>query len=70
MIERDFCEVLACPHCKGPLEEDVKGSAVRCRTCRLLFPVRDGFPILLVDEAVPESPLQPPPRRRSLPPIP
>lgn len=68
MIQREFREVLACPQCKGPLAEDGEGKSVRCERCRLLYPIRDGFPILLVDEAAPESP--PLVGRRSLPPIP
>lgn len=46
-------EILACPKCKGPLEYREVEQALRCPTCRLRYPVRDGIPIMLLDEATP-----------------
>ena len=64
MIDRELEDVLACPQCKGPLAVDRERGVVRCDRCSLCYPVQDGFPILLVDEAVAERP----PSRRPLPP--
>lgn len=43
--------ILACPKCRGPLDDAPDGSALLCPQCRLRFPIRDGIPILLLDHA-------------------
>jgi uncharacterized protein YbaR (Trm112 family) len=52
-------EILACP-CEHhapvePVDDDaaVGGPALVCTRCRSSFPVRDGIPVMLLDEAVP-----------------
>ncbi|WP_354640841.1 Trm112 family protein [Kitasatospora camelliae] len=48
-------EILVCPQCHAPLTEAGEGEEreLRCtgETCGLVYPVRDGIPVLLVDEA-------------------
>lgn len=46
-------EILVCPKCKGPLEYREEEDVLVCLRDRLRFPVRDGIPIMLVDEATP-----------------
>ncbi|MCC6319589.1 MAG: Trm112 family protein [Gemmatimonadaceae bacterium] len=46
-------EILACPRCKAKLEYREAESELRCGACRLAYPVRDGLPIMLTDEARP-----------------
>lgn len=46
-------EILVCPACKGPLAQRPGHDELVCRPCRLAYPVRDGVPVMLVDEAVP-----------------
>ncbi|HEY4745145.1 MAG TPA: Trm112 family protein [Desulfuromonadaceae bacterium] len=51
MLSHDLVHILACPACKGavtPLEEE---NALLCPPCGLKFPVREGIPVMLVDEA-------------------
>lgn len=50
-MEKKLVDILACPKCKGPivLEED---SRIVCHACCLIYPVRDGIPVMLIDEAV------------------
>ena len=48
-------EVLACPVDHGRVEPDPAAGAVACTVCGRRFPVRDGIPVMLVDEAS-ESP--------------
>lgn len=43
--------LLACPRCHGELADDESG--LRCDTCALLYPIVDGLPVLLVDQARP-----------------
>lgn len=49
-------EILACPRCHGPLldasaERPEESATLRCTPCALRFPVRDGIPVLLLDQA-------------------
>ena len=43
--------LLACPKCHGALLDADAGRALVCRACALSFPVRDGIPVMLLDEA-------------------
>jgi uncharacterized protein YbaR (Trm112 family) len=51
MISEELLTILACPACRGNLELDAEGVALLCRSCNLVFPVRYGIPVLLVDQA-------------------
>jgi uncharacterized protein YbaR (Trm112 family) len=44
-------DILACPACRSPLRDDVAAEELVCTGCALAYPVRDGIPVLLVDEA-------------------
>ena len=53
-------DILRCPACGSTLADGtaVDGSpqlVCEGRTCALAYPVRDGIPVLLIDEAVPSS---------------
>lgn len=52
-VARELMELLACPQCKGTVRllEDERG--IVCAACRLLYPVRDDIPVMLIDEAQP-----------------
>jgi uncharacterized protein YbaR (Trm112 family) len=54
VIDRDFLALLVCPVCKGPLEPAL-GTAgeeeLLCRRCALAYPVRDGIPMLVREDA-------------------
>ena len=43
--------LLVCPVTKGPLEFDAQRQELLSRSARLAYPVRDGIPILLENEA-------------------
>lgn len=49
MIDPQLLQILACPACHGGLSED--GDVLTCKECGLRYPVRNGIPVLLVDEA-------------------
>jgi len=53
-IDPEFLELLCCPLCKAPLVEKPDSRLV-CTACRRSYPIRDGFPVLLVDEATLEE---------------
>ena len=50
MTER-LTDILACPLCKGPLAWLRETQEFLCRADRLAYPVRDGIPVMLPDEA-------------------
>jgi uncharacterized protein YbaR (Trm112 family) len=52
-ISRDLLDILVCPKCKGDLELTEKEDGLICGTCKLLYPIREGIPVLLIDEAIP-----------------
>ncbi|QPF73277.1 Trm112 family protein [Roseateles sp. DAIF2] len=59
-------EMLVCPICKGPLEHqrgEQGGRELICHADRLAFPVRDGIPVMLENEARPlDAPTAPAPQ--------
>ena len=44
-------DILICPQCKGKLAQVEGGQGLLCKHCQLKFPVRDGIPVMLVEEA-------------------
>jgi len=50
-LDPDLLAIVVCPACHGTLEPDEPASELRCTGCGLAFPVREGIPVLLVDEA-------------------
>lgn len=52
LIDPLLAEILVCPACKGDLTEDAERGVLWCTDCGLGYPVRDGIPIMLADEAV------------------
>lgn len=55
MISHELLEILACPKCHTKLE--LKGQdQLRCPMDRVLYPIVDGIPVLLIEEAKPEDP--------------
>lgn len=51
MIDNTLLEILACPVCKGKLDYRRDADELVCRADRLAYPVRDGVPVMLVEEA-------------------
>jgi uncharacterized protein YbaR (Trm112 family) len=50
-MDAKLLDVLACPVCKGPLKWVRDPATLVCRADRLAFPVRDGIPVMLEEEA-------------------
>ena len=47
----ELLQILVCPKCKGELEYSTSPEVLVCHSCRLVYPVEDGIPIMLIDEA-------------------
>lgn len=50
-VDPRLLEILVCPLTKGPLEYDRVANELISRKAGLAYPVRDGIPIMLPDEA-------------------
>lgn len=48
-VRDELKKILVCPKCKGTL--DFKDDEILCFSCRLAYPIKDGIPVMLVDEA-------------------
>ena len=54
-MDSKLLDILACPLCKAPLRWHRETQNLVCRAERLAFPVRDGVPCMLEEEARPLS---------------
>jgi len=52
MIDPELLDVLACPDCKSDVE--FRDNKIICKGCGRRYPIKDGIPIMLIDES--ESP--------------
>lgn len=52
-LDERMLEILVCPKCKGELEYRREADELVCPACKLRYPIRDGIPIMLIDEALP-----------------
>lgn len=50
-MDKKLLDILVCPVSKAPLEWRPEKSELVCRTSRLAYPVRDGIPVMLEEEA-------------------
>ncbi len=50
-MDKKLLDILVCPVTKAPLVYDKKRKELLCRASRLAYPIRDGIPVMLEDEA-------------------
>ncbi|MGY9062791.1 MAG: Trm112 family protein [Rhodospirillales bacterium] len=50
-VDTKLLEILVCPLTKGPLDYDASAQELISKSAGLAFPIRDGIPIMLIDEA-------------------
>jgi uncharacterized protein YbaR (Trm112 family) len=50
-VNEELLKILACPQCKAPVRHEQSQDLLVCDQCRLAYPIRDGIPVMLVDEA-------------------
>ena len=54
MINKELLDILACPACKSGVK--LEGEKIVCTSCGRKYPIKDGIPVMLADEAeVPED---------------
>jgi hypothetical protein len=49
MIDKELIRVLACPACKADVE--FKDNKIVCKSCGKKYPVKNGIPMMLIDQA-------------------
>ena len=52
-LSQELLDILACPKCKGELKLTDQQDGLVCQACKLLYPIRDDIPIMLIEEAQP-----------------
>ncbi len=52
-INKELLDILACPKCKGEVHLTPEEDGLICRKCLLRYEIREGIPIMLIDEAKP-----------------
>ena len=51
-LSKTLLDILACPACKGEIEYiEAQQKLVCLGTCKRRYPIRDGIPVMLIDEA-------------------
>lgn len=50
-MDKKLLEILACPICKSPLVYRKEAAELICKADRLAYPIRDGIPVMLEEEA-------------------
>jgi len=50
-ISKELVDILACPKCKGDIRLNEEENGLICDECKLLYPIKDDIPIMLIDEA-------------------
>jgi D-glycero-D-manno-heptose 1,7-bisphosphate phosphatase len=52
-INKELLDILACPKCKGDIVLTKKKDGLICKSCKLVYPIKDDIPVMLIDEALP-----------------
>ncbi len=50
-MDSKLLDILVCPLCKGPLLYRKSQQELICKADRLVFPIKDGIPVMLEDDA-------------------
>jgi len=51
-IPKEVLAILVCPVCKKPVHPAADNSGFKCEACNRFYPVRDGIPVMLPEEAI------------------
>lgn len=54
-LDEQLLDILICPDCHGEVEYKERRKVIVCQECGLQYPVRDGIPVMLVEEAKPSA---------------
>ncbi len=51
LVKKELLEILVCPADKGELLERESTNCLECTKCGRKYPVKDGIPVMLIDES-------------------
>ena len=54
MISEELLEILACPKCHTKIEYR-EPDKLHCPNCKVFYPIVDGIPVMLIEEAIPDT---------------
>ncbi len=54
MISEELLEILACPKCHTKIEYR-EPDKLHCPNCKVVYPIVDGIPVMLIEEAIPDE---------------
>ena len=57
-ISPDLLDILACPRCRaavGLVKKSADRQGLACDHCKVVYPVEDGIPVMLIREAIPRE---------------
>jgi uncharacterized protein len=52
-ISKELLDILCCPQCKGDIRLTEAEDGLICDACKLMYPIKDDIPVMLIDEALP-----------------
>lgn len=52
-LSQELLDILACPKCKGDVRLNDAQDGLVCQACKLVYPVKEDIPVMLIDEAKP-----------------
>ncbi len=52
-FDRELLDILACPQCQGELTLTPEEDGLVCAACKVKYPIRDGVPVVMAEEAEP-----------------
>ena len=51
-LAKELLDILVCPKCKQPVRQEGEWLTCTDKQCGLRYPIRDGIPVMLIEEAV------------------
>jgi len=54
-INPELLDLLVCPVCKTSVKLTADQHGLRCPACHIIYPIRDGLPVMIREETRPES---------------
>jgi uncharacterized protein YbaR (Trm112 family) len=51
----ELLAILVCPVCRTQVKLTSDRQGLRCESCRVIYPIRDGFPVMIKEEAQPDA---------------
>jgi len=50
-LDARVLDILCCPSCRGTVRQLPDGDGLECAACRRIYPIRDGIPVMLIEES-------------------